>query len=121
MTQMLSLRLFLGMALYFCIFGNFASVSLIIEGSLAVPKGVARPTTYSDLTGNEQVKFNRLVSWITENGGFVDPRGVLATSNKSGYRGMFAVEDIPKDTILARIPPGAILRDSEDMRNWVSR
>jgi len=106
----------------FCLYVNGANVRMLIDGTFHVSStNNVHSTTYSDLTGNEQVKFNRLVSWITENGGFVDPRGVLATSNKSGYRGMFAVEDIPKDTILARIPRAVILKDTPEIVAFVER
>ena len=78
-------------------------------------------STHAALANEEQEKWNNLVSWITENGGFVDPRGVLATANESGVRGMFATEDIAKDTVLARIPPAVRLQDGPDITNWVAR
>jgi len=78
-------------------------------------------TTYSELTGTEHMKLMRLISWITDNGGFVSETATLGISNENGYRGVFAVKDIPKGTVLARIPPGTIIRDGQDVVDWVGQ
>jgi len=114
-------RMLLCVVVCFCICGNFLSAALIIEGSLALPKVVGRPTTFLYLAGDEQLKWNRLKSWITDNGGFVSETATLGISNESGYRGIFAVEDIPKDTVLARIPKAVILKDTPEIQEFATR
>ena len=110
----------LGGSLVLCfMFGNIDSSTAFISAD----EGCSAPETvfsmYTRVLGGElDGKWNNLVSWITENGGFIDPRSILATGNKSGVRGMFATEDIAKDTVLARIPASTLLSDGQEITDW---
>jgi len=119
MKQNFPMRLLLGL-LGFCILTQISAL-VVEKQALLVEEQEIRPPSFTALADEEQEKWNNLVSWITENGGFIDPRGVLATRSESGVRGMFATEDIAKDTIIAKIPNSVILKESNETREFVTR
>ena len=97
------------------------NAEVFFEATIDLPKQQSYETSYSELPTTDVIKWKRLVDWVQANGGYIDRRAVLAKSNEYGFRGMFATEDIPRDTVVVRIPAGIVLKDDQETEGFLDR
>lgn len=68
------------------------------------------------VAGDSSGEYASLVEWIVAGGGFVTSRQVMKTDS-DGVRGIFATEDLPESTLLARIPWTHLISDRDMCQN----